>query len=54
MGQKRMVVLNGFDILKEALVMHGDSLADRPDLPLRIDRAHRLGKGTKDQHRYKA
>uniref|UniRef100_A0AAX7TLC7 Uncharacterized protein n=1 Tax=Astatotilapia calliptera TaxID=8154 RepID=A0AAX7TLC7_ASTCA len=43
MGQERMVVLNGFDILKEALVTQGDSLADRPDLPLQIDRAHRLG-----------
>ncbi|XP_014265519.2 cytochrome P450 2J6 isoform X1 [Maylandia zebra] len=43
MGQERMVVLNGFDILKEALVTQGDSLADRPDLPLQTDIAHGLG-----------
>uniref|UniRef100_A0A3P9BIU2 Cytochrome P450 2J6 n=1 Tax=Maylandia zebra TaxID=106582 RepID=A0A3P9BIU2_9CICH len=40
---ERMVVLNGFDILKEALVTQGDSLADRPDLPLQTDIAHGLG-----------
>uniref|UniRef100_UPI003AAE8D86 cytochrome P450 2J6-like n=1 Tax=Centroberyx gerrardi TaxID=166262 RepID=UPI003AAE8D86 len=34
MGQTWMVVLNGFQILKEALVVQGDSLADRPILPL--------------------
>lgn len=54
MGQERMVVLNGFDILKEALVTQGDSLADRPDLPLQTDIAHGLGKTTIDQNRPKA
>ena len=43
MGQTWMVVLNGFKILKEALVTQGDSLADRPSLPLQDDIAHNQG-----------
>uniref|UniRef100_A0A667Y3K3 Cytochrome P450 2J2-like n=1 Tax=Myripristis murdjan TaxID=586833 RepID=A0A667Y3K3_9TELE len=37
MGQTWVVVLNGFQMLKEALVTQGDSLADRPILPLQVD-----------------
>uniref|UniRef100_A0A667Y484 Uncharacterized protein n=1 Tax=Myripristis murdjan TaxID=586833 RepID=A0A667Y484_9TELE len=37
MGQTWMVVLNGFQIVKEALVTQGDSLADRPILPFQVD-----------------
>ncbi|XP_071343745.1 cytochrome P450 2J6-like isoform X2 [Trachinotus anak] len=43
MGQKWMVVLNRFEILKEALVTQGDSLTDRPELPLQEDVSHGLG-----------
>ncbi|KAM6938881.1 cytochrome P450 2J4-like isoform 1-T2 [Lycodopsis pacificus] len=42
-GQKWMVVLNGFEVLKEALVNQGDSLADRPELPLVEDINHGRG-----------
>ncbi|XP_074524026.1 cytochrome P450 2J2-like [Halichoeres trimaculatus] len=37
MGQEWLVVLNGSGILKEALVNQGDSLADRPPLPMQLD-----------------
>lgn len=37
MGQGWMVVLNGFKVVKEALVNQGDSLADRPVQPLQMD-----------------
>ncbi|XP_056269905.1 cytochrome P450 2J2-like [Pseudoliparis swirei] len=43
MGQRWFVVLNRFEVLKEALVDQGDSLADRPDLPLLQDISHGLG-----------
>ncbi|KAM3619155.1 uncharacterized protein V6R79_003840 [Siganus canaliculatus] len=43
MGQMWMVVLNRFEVLKEALVNQADSLADRPDSPLQQDVAHGLG-----------
>ncbi|XP_063746919.1 cytochrome P450 2J6-like [Eleginops maclovinus] len=43
MGQSWMVVLNGFEVLKEALVTQGDSLADRPDLPLFVEISSGLG-----------
>ncbi|KAM6938882.1 cytochrome P450 2J2-like [Lycodopsis pacificus] len=42
-GQKWMVVLNGFEVLKEALVNQGDSLADRPELALVEDINHGRG-----------
>ncbi|XP_049444372.1 cytochrome P450 2J4-like [Epinephelus fuscoguttatus] len=37
MGQEWMVVLNGFEAVKEALVNQGDSVVDRPYLPLQWD-----------------
>uniref|UniRef100_A0A8C2XIN2 Uncharacterized protein n=1 Tax=Cyclopterus lumpus TaxID=8103 RepID=A0A8C2XIN2_CYCLU len=43
MGQTWIVVLNRFDVLKEALVDQGDVLADRPNLPLLQDMFHGLG-----------
>ncbi|XP_035509345.1 cytochrome P450 2J6-like [Morone saxatilis] len=43
MGQVWMVVLNRFDVLKEALVNQGDSLVDRPDSPLQLEISHGLG-----------
>lgn len=46
MGQKWLVVLNGFEVLKEALVNQGDSLTDRPVLALQEDIAHGLGERT--------
>ncbi|XP_074491649.1 cytochrome P450 2J2-like isoform X3 [Sebastes fasciatus] len=41
MGQAWVMVINRFEVLKEALVNQGDSLADRPDLPLLVDISHR-------------
>ncbi|KAJ4942813.1 hypothetical protein JOQ06_005325 [Pogonophryne albipinna] len=43
MGQSWMVVLNRFEVLREALVTQGDSLSDRPDLPLFVDISSGLG-----------
>uniref|UniRef100_UPI0037E7D684 cytochrome P450 2J6-like n=1 Tax=Semicossyphus pulcher TaxID=241346 RepID=UPI0037E7D684 len=43
MGQEWMVVLNGFEVLKEALVNQGDGLADRPPQPLIMDLNDGLG-----------
>ncbi|KAI3368833.1 hypothetical protein L3Q82_025810, partial [Scortum barcoo] len=43
MGQAWVVVLNGFKVLKEALVNQGDSLLDCPKFPMQMDRAHGLG-----------
>ncbi|XP_029285242.1 cytochrome P450 2J2-like [Cottoperca gobio] len=43
MGQVWMVVLNRLKVLKEGLVTQGDSLADRPDLPLLLDITHGQG-----------
>lgn len=50
MGQLWMVVLNGSEVLKEALVNQGDSLADRPDLPLMMEITHGLGVGFSNGH----
>ncbi|XP_034559714.1 cytochrome P450 2J6-like [Notolabrus celidotus] len=43
MGQEWIVVLNGYEVLKEALVTQGDSLADRPSLPMQQDISNGLG-----------
>ncbi|XP_034002240.1 cytochrome P450 2J6-like [Trematomus bernacchii] len=43
MGQTWVVVLNRFEVLKEALVTQGDSLVDRPDMPLQHDVSRGLG-----------
>ncbi|XP_049444374.1 cytochrome P450 2J4-like isoform X1 [Epinephelus fuscoguttatus] len=43
MGPVWMVVLNGFEVLKEALVNQGDSLVDRPCFPLQEDMFHGRG-----------
>ncbi|XP_076579792.1 cytochrome P450 2J6-like [Chaetodon auriga] len=43
MGQRWVVVLNRLEVLKEALINQGDSLADRPTLPLLQDVGHGLG-----------
>ncbi|CAJ1060407.1 Hypothetical predicted protein [Xyrichtys novacula] len=43
MGQEWHVILNGFAVLKEALVNQGDGLADRPSLPLLDDLNHGFG-----------
>ncbi|XP_054458236.1 cytochrome P450 2J2-like [Anoplopoma fimbria] len=43
MGQTWLVVLNRLEVLKEALVNQGDSLADRPELPLVQEAFHGLG-----------
>ncbi|KAM9384581.1 cytochrome P450 2J6-like [Pholidichthys leucotaenia] len=43
MGQRWNVVLNGIEILKEALVTQGGIVEERPRLPLREERTHGLG-----------
>ncbi|XP_036971560.1 cytochrome P450 2J1-like [Acanthopagrus latus] len=43
MGQEWVVVLNRYEVLKEALVNQGDSVADRPVLPLLDRTIHGLG-----------
>ncbi|XP_028260638.1 cytochrome P450 2J6-like [Parambassis ranga] len=43
MGQEWMVVLNRFEVLKEALITQGDILTDRPKLPLQDAVSHGLG-----------
>ncbi|XP_029905554.1 cytochrome P450 2J2-like [Myripristis murdjan] len=53
MGQTWMVVLNGFQIVKEALVTQGDSLADRPILPLQVDMFRNLGLVFSNGHLWK-
>uniref|UniRef100_A0A667Y2K6 Uncharacterized protein n=1 Tax=Myripristis murdjan TaxID=586833 RepID=A0A667Y2K6_9TELE len=53
MGQTWMVVLNGFQIVKEALVTQGDSLADRPILPLQMDVSRFLGLVFSNGHLWK-
>ncbi|XP_074491655.1 cytochrome P450 2J4-like [Sebastes fasciatus] len=58
MGQTWIVVLNGFEVLKEALVNQGDSVADRPYQALIQDIAHEQGlvfssgNGWKQQRRF--
>ncbi|XP_071999849.1 cytochrome P450 2K1-like isoform X3 [Engystomops pustulosus] len=37
MGQKKIVVLCGYDVVKEALIKHGDEFCDRPHVPLFAD-----------------
>lgn len=41
--QNWIVVLNGFAVLKEALVTQSDSMVDRPELPLQDSITHGLG-----------
>ncbi|XP_041647495.1 cytochrome P450 2H2-like [Cheilinus undulatus] len=53
MGQKWMVVLNGFGVLKEALVNQGDSFSDRPPLPLYMDIFNGLGVVLSNGHLWK-
>ncbi|XP_041646716.1 cytochrome P450 2J6-like [Cheilinus undulatus] len=53
MGQEWMVVLNGFEVLKEALVNQGDSFSDRPPLPLYMDMSNGLGVVLSNGHLWK-
>uniref|UniRef100_A0A673ASZ7 Cytochrome P450 2J2-like n=1 Tax=Sphaeramia orbicularis TaxID=375764 RepID=A0A673ASZ7_9TELE len=43
MGQRWVVVLNGFEAVTQALVTQGDSFSDRPSIPLHDDIFHGLG-----------
>lgn len=43
MGQTWMVVVNGFKVVREVLVTHGENVSDRPVFPLREDIVHGLG-----------
>ncbi|XP_029988026.1 cytochrome P450 2J2-like [Sphaeramia orbicularis] len=43
MGQRFVVVVNGFDAVKEALITQGDSFAERPVLALQLDMFKGLG-----------
>ncbi|CAJ1060403.1 cytochrome P450 2J2-like [Xyrichtys novacula] len=53
MGQVWLVVLNGYEVVKEALINQGDSLADRPDLPIQQDISNGLGVITINGHMWK-
>uniref|UniRef100_A0A3Q1GWF8 Cytochrome P450 2J2-like n=1 Tax=Acanthochromis polyacanthus TaxID=80966 RepID=A0A3Q1GWF8_9TELE len=53
MGQVWMVVLNRFEVLKEALITQGDSLADRPQLPIQQDITHGRGIGFTNGHMWR-
>ncbi|XP_034563727.1 cytochrome P450 2J2-like isoform X2 [Notolabrus celidotus] len=53
MGQEWLVVLNGYEVLKEALVTQGDSLADRPSIPMQQDISKGLGVGSTSGHMWK-
>lgn len=51
MGQTWMVVVNSFKVVREALVTHGESVSDRPDLPLQDEIANGKGEGGSNTHR---
>lgn len=38
-------MVNSFKVVREALVTHGESVSDRPDLPLQEEIAHGKGEG---------
>ena len=44
MGRKWLVVVNRLKTLKEALVIQGDSVADRPRIPLQDEMNHNQGR----------
>ncbi|XP_062250673.1 cytochrome P450 2J6-like [Platichthys flesus] len=50
MGSEWMVVLNRYEVLKEALVTQGDSLAERPALPLPVESCNGLGLVFSESH----
>uniref|UniRef100_A0A673ANH6 Cytochrome P450 2J2-like n=1 Tax=Sphaeramia orbicularis TaxID=375764 RepID=A0A673ANH6_9TELE len=56
MGQRWVVVLNGFEAVTQALVTQGDSFSDRPSIPLHDDIFHGLvfsnGNTWKQQRRF--
>ncbi|XP_028301097.1 cytochrome P450 2J6-like [Gouania willdenowi] len=56
MGQTWMVVLNSLEVLKEGLITQGDSMVERPDVPLLDDVLHKQdlfsGKIWKQQRRF--
>lgn len=45
-GQRRVVVLNGFEAVKEGLATQGDSTVDRPYFPLHEEVGNGLGEKT--------
>ncbi|XP_031430153.1 cytochrome P450 2J2-like [Clupea harengus] len=47
------VVLNGYKMVREALVTQGDSMADRPESALDVDVAHHLGVVTSNGYLWK-
>ncbi|KAL1023156.1 hypothetical protein UPYG_G00037080 [Umbra pygmaea] len=53
MGQTWMVVLNGYQIIKEALITQGESFADRPTPPLTRDMGHTFGIVNSNGHAWK-
>uniref|UniRef100_H2V8A7 Cytochrome P450 2J6-like n=1 Tax=Takifugu rubripes TaxID=31033 RepID=H2V8A7_TAKRU len=52
-GQTWMVVVNSFKVVREALVTHGESVSDRPDLPLQDEIAHGKGVISSNGHLWK-
>uniref|UniRef100_A0A672ZZ77 Cytochrome P450 2J2-like n=1 Tax=Sphaeramia orbicularis TaxID=375764 RepID=A0A672ZZ77_9TELE len=53
MGQRWVVVLNGFEAVTQALVTQGDSFSDRPGLPLHDDTFRGLGVILSNGHMWK-
>ncbi|KAJ7993349.1 hypothetical protein DPEC_G00271500 [Dallia pectoralis] len=53
MGQTRIVVLNGYQTIKEALITQGESLSDRPIQPMIEDVNHNLGVISTNGHLWK-
>uniref|UniRef100_A0A673AJ53 Uncharacterized protein n=1 Tax=Sphaeramia orbicularis TaxID=375764 RepID=A0A673AJ53_9TELE len=53
MGQRWVVVLNGFEAVTQALVTQGDSFSDRPSIPLYDDIFHGLGVILSNGHMWK-
>ncbi|XP_048833569.1 cytochrome P450 2J2-like isoform X2 [Brienomyrus brachyistius] len=52
LGQN-IVVVNGFKLMKEALVQHGENFADRPKVPLFDDIMHNRGLGSSNGYLWK-
>ncbi|XP_071999887.1 cytochrome P450 2C5-like isoform X2 [Engystomops pustulosus] len=53
-GAQKMVVLCGYDVVKEALVNHADEFSDRPNVPAFIDVTKGYGVVFSNGHNWKA
>lgn len=53
-GVQKMVVLSGYDTVKEALVTHAEAFSDRPNLPVFMDATRGYGVILTNGHNWKA